>query len=175
MEKFLAGKGLSAKQLSRSRRAIWYPRDGLISNNRASVAEPGKRKVSIQLVGSVKPYRKAYKWHFGVFPAVDFRVQDGIVLTPKAIITPRYNAANNEVPVPIDDKTVLKAISWWNQEWRQKLLAFLSWLSASEPEIVIPAGYRQFGLSEQGVSVDGRLRAEAQYLSRLDRAQSPRH
>jgi len=146
-ETFLAGKGLSAKHLSRSRRAIWYPRDGLIPNNRASVAEPGKRKVSIQLVGSVKHYRKTYKWHFGVFPAVDFRVQDGIVLTPKAIITPRYNAANSEVPVPIDDKKVLKAISWWNQEWRQKVLAFLSWLSAGKPEIAIPVGYQQLVIS----------------------------
>lgn len=148
-DSFLAGKDLSAKKVGLSRRAIWYPRDGLIPNNRAGVAELGKRKVSVQLVGSVKHYRKTYRWHFSVFPTVDLRVHHGIILTPKAVITPRYNVAEGEVPVPIDDKKVLNAISWWNQEWRQKLLAFLSWLSAGEPQIAVPVGYQQIVLSSE--------------------------
>lgn len=144
---FLAGKDLSKKTVSMSNRATWYVRDGLIPGNKASVSEPGRRKVSIHLVGSVKHYRKTYRWHFGVFPTVDLRVHHGIILTPKTVITPRYNTADNEVPVPIDDKKVLKAISWWNQEWRQKLLAFLSWLSAGQAEIIVPIGYQHLVLS----------------------------
>jgi hypothetical protein len=146
---FLAGKDLSAKKVGRNRRAIRYPRDGLIPNNRAGVIEPGKRKVSIQLIGSVKHYRKTYRWHFGVLPDVDLRVHHGIILTPKIVVTPRYNVAENEIPVPIDDKKVLRAISWWNQEWRQKMLAFLAWLSGGEPAIVVPVGCQQLVLSSE--------------------------
>lgn len=143
----LVAKDLSVKAVGRSKRAIWYVRDGLIPGNKASVLEPGRRKTPIHLVGSVRHYRKTYRWHFGVFPTVDLRVHHGIILTPKIIIASRYNAANGELPVPIDDKKVLKAISWWNREWRQKLLAFLSWLSAGEPEIPVPAGSQQIVLS----------------------------
>lgn len=139
-ESFLASKGLTAKPLARRNRSVWFARDGLLTGNRAGLAEPGKRKVSIQLVGSIKHYRKTYRWHFGLLPAVDLRVHNAIALTPKAIISLRYNAADGELPVPIDDKKVLRKLGWWNQHWRQKLLAMISWLADGQAELVIPAG-----------------------------------
>lgn len=144
---FMGSKNLSPKQVGRGKRTIWFARDGLIPNNRASLAEPGKRKVSIHLVGSVKHYRKSYKWHFGLLPSVNLDLNEGIVLTPKAVISPRYNAQDGELPNPIDNKKVLKKLNWWNKEWRQKFLAILSWLSEGQPEIVIPTGYQQLVLS----------------------------
>jgi hypothetical protein len=146
-DSFLASKNLSAKSMSRSNHSLWYMRDGVIPNNRVTITEPGKRKVPISLVGTVKHYRKKYRWHFGFLPSVDLRVHDGIVLSPKAVISLPYNAADGEVPVPIDDKKVLKALNWWNREWRQKLLAMLTWLSGDQSEIAIPAGYQQIVLS----------------------------
>lgn len=148
-DSFLAARNLSEKRVGRSKRAVWYPRDGLLAGNKASVAEPSKKAVPIQLVGSVKHYRKTYRWHFGVFPTVDLRVHGGIILSPKAVISLRYDGKAGECPVPIDDKKVLKSLNWWNKEWRQKLLAMLSWLSDGKPEIVIAAGYQQIVIAAE--------------------------
>lgn len=146
-ETFMAAKGLSAKPQTRGRRRTWYAHDGLVQGNRASLSEPGRRRTAIQLVGSVSHYKKTYRWHFGLLGGVDLRVHDGIVLTPKAVITPLYNAADGELPVPIDDKKVLKKLNWWTPHWRQKLLAMLGWLGGEQPQIVIPVGYQQLVLS----------------------------
>jgi hypothetical protein len=145
----MASKNLSAKKVGRGRRAIWYVRDGLIPGNKAGVSEPGKRPVSIKLVGKIRHYRKSYVWHFGWFSSVDLRVHGGIILSPKAVLSPPYNGGAGEAPVPIDNKKALKALGWWNREWRQKLLAMLSWLSDGGTEIVIPTGYQQLVTSAQ--------------------------
>lgn len=144
---FMASKGLSGKTVARTNRTIWYVRDGLILNNRISLAEPSKRKVSLQLVGSVKHYRSEYLWHFGVLPTVDLRIHNGIILSPKAVISLPYNTAEGELPTPIDDKRVRRKLGWWNREWRQKLLAMLSWLSDEQSEITIPLGSQRLVLS----------------------------
>lgn len=144
---FMASKELSSRELGRNRRTLWYIGDGLIPHNRTSLTEPGKRKVPIQLVGSVKHYRKTYRWHAGVLATVDLRVHSGIVLSPKVVISPRYKSDDGELPVPIDDRKVQKKLGWWNQQWRQKLLAMLFWLADEQPEIVIPIGYQQLVLS----------------------------
>lgn len=158
-DRFMQSKNLSTKTTGRSRRSIWYPRDGLVPNNKASVAEAGKRKVSIQLVGTVKHFTKTYRWHFGVYPTVDLRVHQGIILSPKAVISlPHRRSANDlgsaldetkSAPFLVDDKKVLKALNWWNKAWRQKLLALASWLSDGRPEIVIPVGYQQIVVSSE--------------------------
>ena len=153
---FLASKNLSAKTSPR-RRPIWYLRDAQLPKNRASVSEAGKRAVSIQLVGTVQHFRKTYRWHFGIYPTVDLRVNNGIILSPKAVISlPRkrseLGAALDETeatPYLVDDKKVLKALNWWNKEWRQKLLAMLSWLSDGQPEIVIPVGHQQIVVASE--------------------------
>ena len=144
---FMASKELSSKGMGRNGRATWYVRDGLIPNNKTSLAEAGKRKVSIQLVGSLQHYRKTYTWHAGLFAAVDLRTHNGIVLTPKAVITHRYNTSSGRMPIPIDDKRIQKKLNWWNKQWRQKLLAMLSWLSEAQPKIAILIGSQQLLLS----------------------------
>lgn len=144
---FMAFKGLSAKPAGRTRRNLWYVPDGLVSGNKVRIAEPDKRTVPIHLVGSIQYYGKTYRWHAGLYSAVDLRVHEGIVLSPKAVITPSYDPAKGEEPVPIDERRVLKKLGWWNKEWRQKLLAILAWLSGGGPEIVIPAGSQQIVLS----------------------------
>ncbi len=74
-------------------------------------------------------------------------MHDGIVLSPKAVITPSYDPAKGEEPVPVDERRVLKKLGWWNKEWRQKLLAILVWLSGGGSEIVIPVGSQQVVLA----------------------------
>lgn len=148
---FMASKNLLAKSQRRSNRSIWYLRDGQLPKNKAGVAEPGKRAVSVQLVGTVRHFRKTYRWHFGIYPAVDLRVHEGIILSPKAVLSLPHKRSElgatldntQSAPFLVDDKKALKALNWWNKEWRQKLLAMIAWLSEGCPEIVIPIGHQQ--------------------------------
>ena len=64
---FMGARGLSSKQVGRRKRYVWFVRDALLQNNKVSVSEPGKRRVSIKLVGSFTHFRKNYKWHVGLF------------------------------------------------------------------------------------------------------------
>jgi hypothetical protein len=166
----LQSKHLSPKSTSRSGRSIWYPREGLLPNNRASINEPRKRKVSIQLVGTIKHFRQTYRWHFGVYPTVDLRVHNGIILSPKAVISLPPRRSERELgaglddarsaPFLVDHKKVLKGLDWWNKEWRQRLLAMISWLSDGQSEIVIPVGCQLIIVSSEPQN----YKAEKSYL-----------
>jgi hypothetical protein len=153
---YMASKNLLAKPV-RSNRSIWYLREEQLPKNRAGVAEPGKRAVSVQLVGTVQRLKKTYRWHFGVYPTVDLRVHNGIILNPKALLSlPRKRSelgaaldATESTPFLVDDKKALKALNWWNKEWRQRLLALVSWLSDGQPEIVIPVGTQKIVVSAE--------------------------
>ena len=144
---FMGARGLSSKQVGRRKRYVWFVRDALLQNNKVSVSEPGKRRVSIKLVGSFTHFRKNYKWHVGLFATVDIRLHYGIVLNPKVVVCPNYDVTKGETPLPIDDRKVRSKVDWWNKQWRQKLLAMLSWLSEGQPEIVIAAGSQQIILA----------------------------
>lgn len=154
---FMACKNLLAKPLSRSNRSIWYLREGQLPNNRARITEPGKRTVPIQLVGTVQHFKKTYRWHFGIYPTVDLRVHNGVILSPKALLSlPRKRSElgaaldeANKAPFLVDDKKALKALNWWNKEWRQRLLAMISWLSDGQPEIVIPVASQKIVVSTE--------------------------
>jgi hypothetical protein len=152
---FMISKNLLAKPMSRSNRSIWYLREGQLPNNRARITEPGRRTVPIQLVGTVQHFKKAYRWHFGIYPTVDLRVHSGIILSPKALLSlPRKRSElgtalddAEKAPFLVDDKKALKALNWWNKGWRQRLLAMISWLSDGQPEIVIPVASQQIVVS----------------------------
>lgn len=71
------------------------------------------------------------------------RPLDSVVLSPKAIISAPYRSDRGETPVPLDEKRVLKKLSWWNKDWRTKLLAFVAWLADDNEVIRIPTGYQE--------------------------------
>jgi hypothetical protein len=145
---FMVSKNLLAKPMRRSNRSIWYLREDQLPKNRARVTEPGKRAVPIQLVGTVQHFRKTYRWHLGIYPTIDLRVHNGIILSPRALLSqPRKRSElggalddSETKPFLVEDKKALKALNWWNKEWRQRLLGMISWLSDERPDIVIPIG-----------------------------------
>ena len=165
-EKYLSDKGLKKKSVKRSRRGTWYPPDGLINKNKYSIAEPGRRKVPVQLVGAVSYYTKRYKWHFGVQPIIDLYTFSGILFSPKAILTLPYEVSEGKIPMPVDEKKVLKKLGWWNKEWRQKLVAFSAWLSEGQDTIRLPTGYQHIELCSSPEGFTG----EKSYLEKDDDA-----
>lgn len=148
LEKFLENKGLHKKTVRWSRRKTWYPVNGLLSKNKHSITEPGRRRVPIQLTGTVR-FRKQYIWHFGVQPIIDLYTLCGVILSPRVVLTLPYKSHRGERPVPVDEKKALKKLNWWNKEWRQKLTAFSAWLSKGQETIRLPAGSQNIVLSGQ--------------------------
>jgi len=149
LESYLAARGLLHKEVRATRRKIWFPAYGLVPGNKHSIAEAGRRKAPAYFVGKVSYRRKDYVWHFGVQPAVDLHTHNGILFSPKAVLTEPYRSDRGDRPYPIDNKKVLKQLGWWNKEWRTKTLAFLSWLAHDEGVIRIPVGYQEILLSAQ--------------------------
>ncbi len=147
VEEFLFYKGLCYKQLRYSSRRIWFPAYGLIDKNKHSISEPGRRKAPASFVGTLSHYGKRYIWHFGVQPVIDLHTHSGMLISPKAILTEPYRSDRGDKPIPIDNKKALKKLSWWNKEWRTKLLAFAAWLAGNQETIRIPSGYQQIVLS----------------------------
>ncbi|WP_128931676.1 toll/interleukin-1 receptor domain-containing protein [Bradyrhizobium zhanjiangense] len=147
LEGQLASKGLSNKALRYSRRKIWFPAHGLIGRNSYRYADAGKRPAPVWFGGTVTSFRKKYAWHFAVQPAVDLRTHFGVLLSPKIIVSKVYDSASGEKPVPLDDNRIGKKLSWWNDEWRKKLLAFMHWLSDGHHVVRIPIGYQEVLLS----------------------------
>lgn len=140
--------GLSSKAISRSPRKIWFPHEGLIEKNRHSFAEKDMRKSPVQFVGRTGK-KRVRVWHFGVQPIIDLRTHQGVILSPKAIITKPYDFDKGQKPYPIDDKKAQKSLNWWNKEWRKKVLGFVSWLAQGGSDIRIRAGYQEIILEPE--------------------------
>lgn len=145
-ENLLQTKKLSSKTVGLSRRKIWFPAHKLIKNNKHSISESGDRKMPVWFVGRVTHFRKPYTWHFGVQPTTDLRVHSGIILSPKAIISAPYQSERGEMPIPLDEKRVLKKLNWWNKDWRTKIIAFAAWLADDNETIRIPLGSQEIVL-----------------------------
>ena len=155
-EKYLTEKRLNSKAVGLSRRKIWYPSHNQLKNNNHSFSESGRRKRPIWFVGTISHFRRKYVWHFGVQPTIDLRIQSGILLSPKAIISAPYRSERGDKPIPLDEKPVLKKLNWWNKEWRGKLLAFAAWLADDKEAIRIrPDAEGALGQIQQAGGVDG--------------------
>lgn len=143
LERLLMGRGLSCKEVSYSRKKIWFPPYGLIQGNKQSISEAGRRPSPASFVG-IHGYRgKKYVWHFGVQPSVDLHTHVGILFSPKAVLSMPYRSDKGEKPVLVDHKKALRNLSWWNREWRTKTLAFLAWLADGKDVIRIPVGSQE--------------------------------
>lgn len=142
-EKYLEDRGLRSKSNGRSPRKIWYPPNGLISNNNHSISELGARKSPVWFVGEVSHNRKKYIWHFGIRPAVDLHIHQGILFNPKVILSKPYRGDRGEAPIPVDEKKAVKKLGWQNRKWRRKILGMAACLADDQTSIRIPVGYQE--------------------------------
>lgn len=154
LEDYLSGKGLRSKSSTYTRKKLWYPADELLPNNRVSLSEPQKRTVPIHLVGRLSHYNKRYVWHFGVQPTIDLHTHFAVIFSPRAAISVPYKTSEEQHPVLVDDKRALKQLGWWNKEWRQKLLAFLAWLSGQSEIIDVPVASQRMQISARPIGFD---------------------
>jgi hypothetical protein len=119
----------------------WFFPDGLLQENRIVFDTLDGRRIRRAMSGKFKDLR----WHVcllakpRVWPELVYRVHANVVLS-----------ADGKTPIP-GDKTHKRrrrlTKSWWNDVWRDRLLAAMHFLANGDPAIAAAAGNETFHIS----------------------------
>lgn len=147
-EKFIRDRGLSYYLMANGAKCI-YPTTAQLSDGGVSFQGTSGKKTSRNLIGyktikataSEDEYKRL--WHFGlsasplVHPALAFAMKAHVVFS-------------KDGSVVLDNKRLLhrarrsQCKDWWNDDWRDRMLAAMAWLSAGASEIAIAVGSDSF-------------------------------
>jgi TIR domain len=140
-------RGLLSVQFANGETGWFFP-DGLIENKRVSFISPDGRRIARVLSGKFK----ALRWHVCLLarprltPIPIYRIHANIVLT-----------RDGKTPLP-GDKTHERrrrlTKSWWNDVWRDRLLAAVHFLGDSASVIEIPTGNDRFKFATWPITLD---------------------
>jgi len=116
---------------------VWFPPKGLIDENRVTFSDArGKRRKKL-LVG--RSERRQVYWHFGVEAKPSLGRLNRIVLRPHVIFSSDgVNPLDSKVRMHILRRSFCK--NWWNDRWRDLIVAFVSWFSAEDEVISLDVG-----------------------------------
>jgi hypothetical protein len=126
----------------------WFFPDGLLPDDRIVLETPDGRRIRRVMSGKFKDLR----WHVcllakpRVWPELVYRIHANVVLS-----------ADGKTPLS-GDKTHKRrrrlTKSWWNDVWRDRLLAAMNFLANGDSEIVAAAGNESFHISTWPVLAD---------------------
>jgi hypothetical protein len=142
-----ASRGLLAAEFANGEIGWFFP-DGLVSMNKVTCETPDGRRIRRAVSGKFK----ALRWHLclvakpRIWPSLVYRIHANVVLT-------------------VDGKTLIAGEkthkrrrrltrSWWNDVWRDRLLAAMSYLGSYRDLIIMRAGQAQFAVSTWPLVVD---------------------
>lgn len=142
----MARRGLQKFEFAAGRTGWFFP-DGLVDGP-VKFTLPDGRKVSRVVSGKFKDRR----WHLCLvakpmlWPAPILRVHANMALSLDGK-TPLLGAQTQRVRMRLTK-------SWWNDKWRDLLLAGMNWIAAGEATISIAAGDEPFGVSSLPLSME---------------------
>jgi len=132
-------RGLKAIEFA-SGEAGWYFPDELIPANRIVFIGPDGRRIRRTMSGKFKKLR----WHLclqakpRIWPSLVYRIRGNVVLSENGVVLS-------------GDKTHKRrrrlTRSWWNDVWRDRLLAAVHFLANGEAEVRMEAGNVRFAMS----------------------------
>jgi TIR domain len=139
-QRFAVSRGLREYELSGNRRFFWFPKD-LVENDRISFRAFDGRKTPKAIVGfkSLKTKEgqiRIRNWHFGIegLPHVGF--DSYLSVLPHVAFSEDgqvYESARKQHAYRRS-----QCRSWYNNDWRDRLLATLAFLSGATVELHIP-------------------------------------
>jgi hypothetical protein len=119
----------------------WFFPDALVPGNKVVCQAPDGRRIRRSVSGRFK----TLQWHLclvgkpRIWPSLVYRLHANVVLS-----------ADGRTPMP-GEKTHLRrrrlTRSWWNDVWRDRLLAGMSFLADGADALVIPAGHASLRVS----------------------------
>jgi hypothetical protein len=116
---------------------IWYVPKGLMDRDQVTFVDADGKQRRRLLVGWSE--RRQLYWHFGVEAKPAIGRLPRFVMRSHVIFT-------SDGTQPVASKERMHALrrrfcrSWWNDRWRDLLLAFVSWLSGKDDFIALPCG-----------------------------------
>lgn len=140
---FLRQRGLVSYQLANNKQCFFFPK-GLIDTNEISFDAPDGRKGYRAIVGyktRIDAEGKSWLryWHYAIQPLPAFR--------PAMLVMVRSHVLFSSDGKTIWDRArrLQKARKdqckgWWNDAWRDRVLAAMSWLAAGESSIALDVG-----------------------------------
>jgi hypothetical protein len=140
-------RGLLPVQFANNETGWFFP-DGLIENKRISFVSPGGRRIARVLSGKFK----ALRWHVCLLarpranPTPFYRIHANVVLT-----------RDGKTPLPghkTHERRRRLTKSWWNDVWRDRLLAAVHFLGAGASAIEMPAGSDRFKFATWPMTLD---------------------
>jgi hypothetical protein len=130
-----------------SKEVGWFFPDGLIPNKKITFTSPEGRRIDRVMSGRFKSLR----WHLclmarpRIWPIPVYRIQANVVLT-----------RDGKAPLR-GDKTHQRrrrlTKSWWNDVWRDRLLAAVHFLAAGDACVTVNAGNEPFSFASWPLSV----------------------
>ncbi len=133
----------------------WFFPDGLLPANKVVCETSDGRRIRRSVSGKFK----ALRWHLcllakpRIWPSLVYRIHANVVLS-----------TDGKTPLP-GDKTHKRrrrlTKSWWNDVWRDRLLAAMSFLAANKASITMEAGHVQFTVSASPLLADVPVSYEA--------------
>jgi len=149
-----ANRGLSGIKFASGETGWFFP-DGILPGNKVVCDAPDGRRLRRSVSGKFK----ALRWHLcllakpRIWPTLVYRIHASVVLSADGIM-----------PIP-GEKTHRRrrrlTKSWWNDVWRDRLLASMSFLAKHDSSILMGAGHAQFGVSTWPLSTEVPVRYEA--------------
>jgi hypothetical protein len=126
----------------------WFFPDGLIPNGKVVFTSPDGRRIGRVMSGKFKSLR----WHVcltakpRIWPTPVYRIHANVVLSK-----------DGRMPLP-GDKTHQRrrrlTKSWWNDVWRDRLLAAVHFLGDGSPSVNIAVGNQQFSFASWPLEVE---------------------
>ncbi len=133
----------------------WFFPDGLVPGNKIVCDTLNGRRIRRSVSGKFK----ALRWHLcllakpRIWPSLVYRIHANVVLSE-----------DGRTPIP-GQKTYKRrrrlTKSWWNDVWRDRLLAGMNFLAGDKTSIVMEAGHVQFAVSAWPLLADVPVSYEA--------------
>jgi hypothetical protein len=146
-EKMAESKGLKAHMMSVGQ-AFWFAKDQIL-NDRVAFSRPDSTRgyrslVGYSSVGKTPAGEKRVRyWHYAIRPVPNPGAAPGFWIKSHVLFS---DEGRNiwEGPGRVHSARRSQCSDWWNDSWRDRLLAAMSWLAGDASEIVIPLGRELF-------------------------------
>jgi TIR domain len=139
----LQNRGLLKYELANSKHCFAFP-DGLIEDNeiqfQTAIGRKGRRTV-VGYKTRINAEGKQWKrfWHFAIQPIPAFWPELMVVVRTHVVFGESGNTLWTS-PTRIQNARRNQCKNWWNDTWRDRLLAVMSWLAAGSDSVRLDVG-----------------------------------
>ena len=142
-EKMAEGKGLQPHTMSGGK-AFWFAKDQVLQDRVAFPRPDGTRGyralVGYSSVGKTSTGEKRVRyWHYAVRPVPNPGAAPGFWIKSHVLFSDEGRNIWTS-PGRLHSARRSQCSDWWNDSWRDRLLATMSWLAGDASEITIPLG-----------------------------------